>query len=313
MNRPMKNLYLFAALILCGFFAQAGERIFTTSDGVDLYVKVEGQGTPLLYLHGGPGSGSHWFEEYMGEFMEQYFTVVYLDQRGVGRSSNSRDGNYSMDRMALDFEELRNELGFDNWLTLGHSFGGILQMGYAERYPEAIKGMLMINCTLDIIQTACESWVPKAAEFLGEEYSCEGDSVSPRERMMEYGGRLREKGLFWNMGYAYKENYEKLESTYNAIPDFKFEFGNAVMNSDEYFYNYKPLASKMTMPVLFYYGSEDWMIGPRHHEDLEFPKLMKWESQVGHMPFLESKEDLEKAILMFSGKYGFTHELRSSK
>lgn len=91
-------------LILIAFFALqinvwAGEKKFITSDGVELYVKVEGQGTPLLYLHGGPGSESHWFEEFMGDFMEQHFTMIYLDPRRVGRSGTPKDGNFRMDRM----------------------------------------------------------------------------------------------------------------------------------------------------------------------------------------------------------------------
>ena len=87
-----KSIYLL--LLLFTISAQAEERIITTTDGVQLYVKVEGSGIPLLYLHGGPGSGSYWFEKFFGDFVEQQFTVVYLDQRGVGRSTSPEDGNF---------------------------------------------------------------------------------------------------------------------------------------------------------------------------------------------------------------------------
>ena len=100
----MKILFtLFTVLAFC-LSTSAEEKIITTSDGVELYVKVEGKGTPLLYIHGGPGSGSYWFEKLSGDFMERNFTVVYLDQRGVGRSKSSTDKNYSMERLVLDFE-----------------------------------------------------------------------------------------------------------------------------------------------------------------------------------------------------------------
>ncbi len=124
----------------------SGRRI-RTSDGVALYVTVKGQGTgpeywPCLYLHGGPGSGSYWMAKFSGEMLEWHFRTVYLDQRGVARSTSPADGNYSMDRMVADFEEVRVALGIERWLTLGHSFGGILQMGYVLRHPEAIRGMM---------------------------------------------------------------------------------------------------------------------------------------------------------------------------
>src|SRR5690606_23519535 len=106
----MKNLFLIPFLLL-GVLLTAQEQRITTTDGVDLYVKVKGEGIPLLYLHGGPGSGSYWAEEFFGDFLENNFTVIYLDQRGVGRSTSPADANYSMDRVTRDFEEVREALG----------------------------------------------------------------------------------------------------------------------------------------------------------------------------------------------------------
>lgn len=304
--RNMTKTLIFFTFLLASFTTKAEEKKIITTDGVNLYVKVEGKGTPLLYIHGGPGSGSYWFEEFFGEFMEEHFTVIYLDQRGVGRSGSAKDGNYSMDRMALDFEEIREALGYDSWLTLGHSFGGLLQMGYAARYPDSIKGMLMINCTLDITQTCCESWFPKAAEFLGETYnSCENDSMPVMERMGYFGGKLREKGVFWKMAYLDQRNETIMNKTYESFPDWNYDFGNAAMQNTEFWKNFKPQTSEMKMPVLFFYGSRDWMIGPDHYKGVDFPEMILWKSEVGHMPFLEAKKDLYQAILAYSEKYDF--------
>ena len=143
----MKKNYLLLFLIFIGLNCKAQEKHILTSDSVSLYVIVKGSGTPCLYIHGGPGSGSFWVEKFFGNVLEQHFQMIYLDQRGVGRSTSPKDHNYSMERIVKDFEEVRNSLGIKQWLTLGHSFGGILQMGYAERHPKIISGMLMINCT----------------------------------------------------------------------------------------------------------------------------------------------------------------------
>jgi len=102
---------------------------------VDLYENVKGKGTPCLNIHGGPGSGSYWHEKFAGDSLEQHFQMIYLDQRGVGRSTSPNDQNYSLDRMVKDFEEVRILLGIEQWLTLGHSFGGLLQMGYVISKP----------------------------------------------------------------------------------------------------------------------------------------------------------------------------------
>lgn len=160
-------LWLFVALI--GYVRLQGkEMTVTTTDSVRLYVKVKGQGPYLLYVHGGPGSGSYWLEKFSGDFLERHFTMVYLDQRGTGRSTGPADGDYSMERMVEDFEQVRSVLHIDRWLTLGHSFGGILQMGYVERVPDAIEGMIMLNCTLCIEDSFENGWFHRTRELLGK-------------------------------------------------------------------------------------------------------------------------------------------------
>lgn len=300
----MKKLYFFLAVFSICLNLSAEEKTIITSDGVKLYVKVEGTGTPLLYVHGGPGSASLWFEELFGDFMEKHFTVVYLDQRGVGRSGSPADKNYSLARLALDFEEVRKELGFSTWLSLGHSFGGILQMGYAELYPESQLGMIMVNCTLDINESSCESWIPKAAEFVGETYmGCKNDSVPMHQRMNEYGGKLRAKNEFWKMGSKNPDSFSKLDKITAAITAFNYDFSNHALANGDYWRNFKPLTAKMNMPVLYFYGTNDFMVGPEHYKGVDFPNLLVWENTGGHIPFIEDKEDLQKAITAYKTRY----------
>jgi proline iminopeptidase len=160
-------LKLHFGLVLCPLLlvsvVHAQERFVQTSDGVKLYVNVRGSGTPCLYIHGGPGAGSYFLEKLVGESLEKRFQMIYLDQRGSGRSSSPADGNYSMGRMVRDFEEVRSALGIRKWVTLGHSFGGLLQMGYAKRCPDVIQGMVMINCTLSIKQSLRTVGSPRRA------------------------------------------------------------------------------------------------------------------------------------------------------
>ena len=175
-------LWLFVALI--GYVRLQGkEMTVTTTDSVRLYVKVKGQGPYLLYVHGGPGSVSYWLEKFSGDFLERHFTMVYLDQRGTGRSTGPADGDYSMERMVEDFEQVRSVLHIDRWLTLGHSFGGILQMGYVERVPDAIEGMIMMNCTLCIEDSFENGWFHRTRELLGKSRCAflKNDSLSDME------------------------------------------------------------------------------------------------------------------------------------
>lgn len=302
----MKTTLLFALLLLAGMTVQATEKYITTSDGIELYVKVKGQGTPLLYLHGGPGSGSYWFEKFFGEFMEQHFTVVYLDQRGVGRSSGGKDAVYSIERMTKDFEEVRTTLGYESWLTLGHSFGGILQVAYANHYPQAQKGMLIINGTLNLKESFCESWGPKAAEFIGKPSPNPCDHRENIKANLGYHiENLRAKDLFWKMAFEDPNNEKIVDATYNEIPNWNSNFSSIALNEESYWEDFKILVPSIEVPVLFFYGEEDWMVGPHHYKDIKFPEMMLWASPGGHFPFLENKEELQGSILAYRTKYKF--------
>ena len=89
-----------------------------TSDSVSLVCQCQGeQSTLCLYLHGGPGSGVTGWKSFFWGLPEKHFQMVYLT-RGEA-IFQSGDGNFSMDRMVRDFEEIRQALGISQWLTLG--------------------------------------------------------------------------------------------------------------------------------------------------------------------------------------------------
>jgi len=123
--------------------------IVETQDGVALHVSRKGEGTPCLYLHGEQGYWSDSFEHFAGPFLEEELEMIYLDQRGCGRSDHSSNEDYSLDRLILDLEDVRRSLNIDEWLVMGHSSGGLLAVNYAYRFPERVKGLLLTNCTED--------------------------------------------------------------------------------------------------------------------------------------------------------------------
>ncbi len=295
-------IFLFTAVIL-----SAQDTLITTSDGIQLFVRVKGKGTPCLYIHGGPGSGSHWLEKFSGDSLEQHFRMIYLDQRGVARSSGTTESNYSADRMADDFEEVRKALGINQWLTMGHSFGGILQMAYIIKYPESISGMIMINCALSLKHSYESSWAPKALEFSGVK-----DTAWFFEKRIPFTQRwdslisvVNKAGVMWKMGYEIKENMDIMSASFGEIPVWNWAFGSQALSYDDYWKEYFQDTEYVKAPVLFFYGEKDWMVGPEHYKNMKFPVCMLRNSSGGHMPFMENTEDLYKALKEFREKYGF--------
>lgn len=306
MKSNMRKLFLAPLLfsIICSFSQTS--RI-TTSDGVQLHVTVSGEGTPCLYIHGGPGSGSYWLERFVGKELEEHFQMVYVDQRGVGRSSSPKDGNYSPSRMIRDFEEVRQNLGIESWLTLGQSMGGVLQMEYVLEHKEAIVGMIFINCSLSLADSFGNHWLPKAIELAAGDTPeiCFDETVSIYERMLAIMPVLQRKGIMWKMFFKKEENSQKMDDTYSGFTNWNTDFGEIAMGIKEYWKDYRPFTSKVSRPVLFFYGKRDWAIGPIHYKEITFPNMTLWESKGGHMPFLEDKNGLLDAIGTFVDKHRF--------
>jgi proline iminopeptidase len=212
-----------------------------------------------------------------------------------------------MDRVITDFEEVRNALGIDTWLTLGHSFGGILQMGYMERYPHVIKGMIMINCTLNLPESFNTSWFPKACAFLNNtDCNYYLDTMVPiKARLDSIVNQLVRKDIIWKMSFTTKEDNEEMNTIFYGRPPENRDFFSYAFE-DDYLKNFLSETKSVKIPILFFYGERDWCIGPEHYKGIKFPEMILWKSDGEHMmPFLRNRPELEKAINSYLEKYKF--------
>jgi len=109
---------------------------------VSLFVKVMGHGYPLLLMHGGPGLDYTTLSGF--EPLADRFTLIFYDHRGNGRSTGSVE-SMTWENLTADADALRETLGFDRWAVLGHSFGGMVALEYALRYPERLSHLLLMD------------------------------------------------------------------------------------------------------------------------------------------------------------------------
>jgi proline-specific peptidase len=111
--------------------------------GVSLFVKVIGGGPPLLLMHGGPGM-DHVSLLPLSPLADQ-FTLIFYDHRCNGRSDGPDVTTMTWENLSADADALRQELGFDRWAVLGHSFGGMVALEYALRYPQNLSHLLLMD------------------------------------------------------------------------------------------------------------------------------------------------------------------------
>ncbi|OOZ40978.1 prolyl aminopeptidase [Solemya pervernicosa gill symbiont] len=99
-------------------------------------------GIPVLFLHGGPGSGC---EKYHRSFFDpERYRIVLFDQRGCGKSTPhaALEGNTTQ-ALVADIETIRQQLGIERWMVFGGSWGSTLALVYAETYPDRVAGLIL--------------------------------------------------------------------------------------------------------------------------------------------------------------------------
>jgi proline iminopeptidase len=116
--------------------------------GVSLFVDVVGNGDPLVLMHGGPG-GDH-ITLLPLRPLADHFTLVFYDHRCNGRSEGAEVSSMTWENLTADADALRQKLGFEKWAVLGHSFGGMVALEYALRYPENLSHLLLLDTCGDI-------------------------------------------------------------------------------------------------------------------------------------------------------------------
>jgi pimeloyl-ACP methyl ester carboxylesterase len=96
----------------------------------------------LLCLHGGPGSDHSALKAFLTPLADDVQLVLY-DQRGHGRSDWSVPGRWNLDTWIEDVRGIVDALGLGRPVLLGSSFGGVVALGAAIRYPDLASRLIV--------------------------------------------------------------------------------------------------------------------------------------------------------------------------
>lgn len=114
------------------------KRVGPTGDG----------GPKVLLLHGGPGFGHEYFECFEDFLPQAGITFYYYDQLGSAYSDQPNDpALWTLPRFVDEVEEVRQGLGLDRFVLLGHSWGGMLALEYALAHQQHLSGLVISNMT----------------------------------------------------------------------------------------------------------------------------------------------------------------------
>jgi proline iminopeptidase len=114
------------------------------SDIHEIYIEEYGnkKGTPLIFLHGGPGAGSS--PTYQKYFNPEKYHLIMFDQRGSGKSIPYGEvSQNSTDHLIADINSISDYLGIEKFHIYGGSWGSTLALLYAETCPERVISLVL--------------------------------------------------------------------------------------------------------------------------------------------------------------------------
>jgi proline iminopeptidase len=263
------------------------------SDGISLNVEEVGDGFPVIVLHGGPGLDHSGFRPYLDPLGDE-FRLLYVDERGQGRSERVDPATLSLDVFARDVDLLAEALGLERFALLGHSFGAIIttrhavEIGTAAAYVISGGGDSSAALEVDVdasLEAMGEAGVPIKASWEQEK------TVATEE---ELKALLRVQMPFHFAGDPPPGYAEDTVGT----PEVLRHFANIGYGD----FDYVPELHRVTKPTLVIVGEQDRTTTPRAarvlQEGIAGSSLVVLPG-VGHMSFVETPEPYIDAVTTF--------------
>ncbi|MCS7206362.1 MAG: alpha/beta hydrolase [Dehalococcoidia bacterium] len=113
-------------------------------NGIQLYYEVHGQGPAVVFAHGAGGNHLSWWQQV--PVFSQRYTCITFDHRSYGQSVDDPAG-VGMRGFVDDLRALLDHLGIRDVYLVAQSMGGFTCLGFAVRWPERVKALVLADTT----------------------------------------------------------------------------------------------------------------------------------------------------------------------
>jgi proline iminopeptidase len=273
------------------------ERRLALADGTGLHVVEVGRGFPVVVLHGGPGFDHSMFRPWLDPLGDE-FRLLYVDERGQGRSDRVDPATLSLERFARDVDELASALALERFALLGHSFGGIIATWHATELGTAAAYVISGGGDSS---AGLEADVEASLAALGDEGAAivaswaREKEVTTEEELAEL---WRDQAPFH---FAREPVAFEQEPVYS--PDVLRHFANVGYGD----FDYTPRLAGVSRPTLVIVGEHDRTTTPRAarvlHEGIRGSELAVV-AGAGHMSYIEETAAYLAAVRTFLRRAG---------
>ena len=265
----------------------------TLADGVSLFVEELGDGFPLFVLHGGPGFDHSMFRPWLDPLSDE-FRLLYVDERGQGKSDRVDPATLTLEVFAHDVDLLAEALGLEAYALLGHSFGAIIttahaiELGTAAAYVISGGGDSSAGLEQDV--AASLDAMGDEKEAIAESWELEKTCTTDEEMLALWRAQMP-------MHFAGEPPPGFGEDTVFS-PDVLRHFANVGYGD----FDFVPYLHHVRRPTLVAVGEHDQVTTPRAarvlHEGIagsEFALIRG----TGHMSYVESRDSYLDAVRAF--------------
>ena len=240
--------------------------IYFDIDGVGL--QPEGarmvEHRPAFAIHGGPG-GEHSDLKLAFKPLTDALQMVYFDHRGQGRSARGDKRLYNLDENVEDMEALRLHLGLGPIVSMGTSYGGMVAMAHAARYPASVSHLVLM------VTAAHAGFNARARQIVAERGTPEQIAVCAQLWAGQLDTDEKLRNYYEVMGPLYALKFDPVAAAAGRArgilaPDAinqAFAPGGFLQT-----YDLRPELAAITAPTLIIAGQQDWICPPEFSEEI---------------------------------------------
>ena len=249
--------------------------MYASVRGTKLYFDIEGVGLvpdgprmrekPVAFiLHGGPGGDHSGFKPGLTPLSER-MQLVYFDHRGQGRSAKGDPALYNLDENVEDMEALRLHLGLGPIVSIGTSYGGMVAMAHAARYPASVSHLVLV------VTAAHAGFNARARQIVAERGTPEQNRVCDQLWAGELDTVEKLRHYYDVMGPLYSTTFDPAKAAESRgrgilTPEAlnrAFAPGGFLQS-----YDLRPELAAITAPTLILAGRHDWICPPEFSQEL---------------------------------------------
>jgi proline iminopeptidase len=241
--------------------------IYFDIDGVGLQLEGPRQiERPAVFLaHGGPGIDHTSGKARYGRLARK-MQLVYFDHRGQGRSARGDPARYTLEENVEDMEALRRHLGLERIVSMGTSYGGMVAMAHAARYPRSVSHLILVA-------TAAHSgFIDAAAKIVRERGTAEQIALFEDVRAGRIDTAEKMRRYFTVMGPLYTRVHDPgLSAAALEQAILSPEALNRALGPEGFLsrFDLRPELGKIRAPALILAGRHDWICPPEFSEEMQ--------------------------------------------